>query len=120
MLAAALAPAERGLAFGYNSMGRNVGVILGILLGGVRITFASWRWSFWINVPTGLVALAVAVVVLRDVHPVQRQRLDLVGMVALGAGRFGVLWAMTKLATESLSAAVLGSLSEAWWRWSPS
>lgn len=110
VLADAFPAEERGRAFGYNSIGWNVGAILGILLGGLVITYASWRWIFWINVPTGLVALVLARRVLHDVRPAGRQRLDLVGMGLLGAGLFGVLWAMTRLATASLSASVLGYL----------
>ncbi len=110
VLADAFPKQQRGKAFGYNAIGWNVGAILGILIGGLIITYTSWRWIFWINVPTGLLALALALKVLRDRSPRQRQRLDLVGMGLLGAGLFGVLWAMTKLATSKLSGPLLATL----------
>jgi EmrB/QacA subfamily drug resistance transporter len=110
VLADAFPEEERGRAFGYNSIGWNIGAILGILLGGVIITYVSWRWVFWINVPTGVAALVLALRVLRDSSPRQRQHIDLVGMALLGAGLFGVLYAMTKLATASLSDSILGAL----------
>jgi EmrB/QacA subfamily drug resistance transporter len=103
-------PERRGRAYGFNAVGFNVGAILGILLGGVIITYVSWRWIFWINVPAGLLAFSLALRVLRDSGRRQRQRLDLAGMVTMGAGLFGVLWAMTRLATVSFSGDVLAAL----------
>jgi EmrB/QacA subfamily drug resistance transporter len=103
-------PERRGRAYGFNAVGWSVGAILGILLGGVIVTYISWRWVFWINVPAGIVAFALALRVLRDKGERSRQRLDLVGMTTLGAGLFGVLWAMTKLSTTSFSASVVGFL----------
>jgi MFS family permease len=44
---------ERGRAYGYNAVGWSFGAVLGILLGGVIVTYLSWRWIFWINVPIG-------------------------------------------------------------------
>ncbi len=103
-------PERRGRAYGFNAVGFNIGAILGILLGGVIITFISWRWIFWINVPAGVIAYALAIRVLHDRGERQRQRLDLAGMLLLGAGLFGVLWAMTRLATEAFTGEVAGLL----------
>ncbi len=104
-------PSEaRGRAYGFNAVGYNLGAILGILLGGVIITYVSWRWIFWINVPTGIFAFVLALRVLHDSGQRQRQRLDVVGMCTLGAGLFGILWAMTRLATTSFSADVVTAL----------
>jgi len=104
-------PERRGRAYGFNAVGFNAGAILGILLGGVIITYVSWRWIFWINVPAGIIAFALALRVLHDTGRRQRQRLDIGGMVLLGAGLFGVLWAMTKLATSSFTGEVTFALA---------
>ena len=97
-------PAERGRAYGFNALGYSLGSVLGVLLGGVIVTWVSWRWIFWINLPIGVVALVLAVRVLRDRGDRTRRRLDLLGMITLGLGLFGVLWAMTALAAEPLTA----------------
>ena len=103
-------PAERGRAYGYNALGWSFGSVLGVLLGGVIVTYVSWRWIFWINVPIGVVALLLATRVLRDRGPRIRHRLDPLGMLALGLGLFGVLWAMTALASEPLGSVEIGCL----------
>jgi MFS family permease len=80
------------------------------VLGGLIVTYVSWRWIFLINVPVGVAALAVAVRVLHEHAERTRRRLDLPGMITLGLGLFGVLWAMTTLATTAFDADVAGYL----------
>jgi MFS family permease len=101
---------RRGRAYGYTSVGWTMGAVIGIVLGGLIVTYISWRWVFWINVPVGVAALALALRVLHDRAERKRRRLDLPGMVCLGLGLFGVLWAMTRLATTALDATVTGYL----------
>src|SRR5437016_6140889 len=100
----------RGKAYGYTSVGWTMGAIIGIVLGGVIVTYISWRWIFWINVPVGVAALAVATRVLHEQAERSRRRLDLPGMITLGLGLFGVLWAMTRLANTAFDATVTGFL----------
>jgi EmrB/QacA subfamily drug resistance transporter len=103
-------PERRGRAYGYNSVGWSLGAVLGIVVGGLIVTYISWRWIFWINVPIGAAALILATSVLHERGERARRHLDLVGMVTLGLGLFGVLWAMTTLATSSFDASVAGYL----------
>src|ERR1700744_1784044 len=97
---------RRGRAYGFTSLGWTIGAVLG----GLIVTYVSWRWIFWINVPTGVLAIAVALRVLRDKGERIRQRLDPLGMVTLGLGLFGVLWAITKLANGPFDASTAGYL----------
>jgi MFS family permease len=48
--------------------------------------------------------------VLHDKTERQKHKLDPIGMLSLGLGLFGILWAITKLATESLDSTILGYL----------
>jgi EmrB/QacA subfamily drug resistance transporter len=100
----------RGRAYGFTSVGWTIGAVIGIVLGGVIVTYISWRWIFWINVPVGVAALAVATRVLHERAERTRRRLDLPGMTCLGLGLFGVLWAMTRLANTAFDATVTGYL----------
>ena len=101
---------RRGRAYGFTALGWTMGAVVGIVLGGLIVTYISWRWIFWINVPVGVAALAVATRVLHDRAARTRRRLDLPGMTCLGLGLFGVLWAMTRLATTAFDAEVAGYL----------
>jgi EmrB/QacA subfamily drug resistance transporter len=101
---------KRGRAYGFTAVGWTMGAVIGIVLGGVIVTYFSWRWIFLINVPVGVAALAVATRVLHEHAERTRHRLDLPGMITLGLGLFGVLWAMTRLATTAFDAQVAGYL----------
>jgi EmrB/QacA subfamily drug resistance transporter len=103
-------PQQRGKAYGYNAVGWTFGAVLGIILGGLIVTYISWRWIFGINVPIGIAALLLALRVLRERAARTSRHLDVPGMATLGLGLFGVLWAMTKLATTSLTGSVIGYL----------
>ncbi|MEU7041430.1 MFS transporter [Streptomyces varsoviensis] len=104
-------PEERGRAYGFNAFGFSFGSVLGVLLGGVMVTYVSWQWIFWINVPIGVLALVLAQRVLRDRSERQRRRFDFAGMITLGLGLFGVLWAMTGLASGPLDGTMIGFLA---------
>ena len=103
-------PQRRGRAYGYNSVGWSLGAVLGIVVGGLIVTYISWRWIFWINVPIGTAALVLATRVLHEHGATGPPPLRLLGMVTLGLGLFGVLWAMTTLATSTFDASVAGYL----------
>ncbi|MGA3353793.1 MAG: MFS transporter [Acidimicrobiales bacterium] len=101
---------RRGRAYGYNAVGWSLGAVLGIVVGGLIVTYISWRWIFWINVPIGAAALFLATRVLHERGQRSRRHFDLIGMITLGLALFGVLWAMTTLATSSFTASVTGYL----------
>ncbi|WP_420805108.1 MFS transporter [Acidilobus saccharovorans] len=57
---------ERGRALGINSIVWSSGTVLGIILGGLIITYTTWRWIFLINVPIGIFGTAWAYATLRE------------------------------------------------------
>src|ERR1700691_5996720 len=88
---------RRGRAYGFTALGWTIGAMLGIVLGRLIVTYVSWRWIFWINVATGVLAIAGALRVLRDKGERTRQRLDPLGMIALGLRLIRLLSAITNL-----------------------
>ncbi|MGP6239621.1 MFS transporter [Cuniculiplasma sp. SKW4] len=57
---------ERGRAFGFTTMGWNIGGVLGILLGGVITSYIGWRYIFYINVPVGLFGFYYSLKYIKD------------------------------------------------------
>lgn len=81
---------ERGMAFGMLGAAIGLGTALGPVLGGVFVELGGptdgWRGIFWMNVPLGLAAAALALWLLPDLRPDRSGRvsLDPVGVVLFG------------------------------------
>jgi EmrB/QacA subfamily drug resistance transporter len=61
-----------------------IGPVLGPPLGGVIVTALSWRWIFYVNIPIGLLGIALALRFIPDVTMTDRPRFDAVGFVLSG------------------------------------
>ena len=99
ILSEAFPARERGRAFGMNAIVWGVGAITGIILGGVVITFTSWRLIFLINAPVGVFGTYWA---YRALHPSQRhaanETFDLTAAILFTLGLLflllGVTWGL--------------------------
>lgn len=74
-------PEKRGAAFGIWGAVAGVATIAGPTVGGWLVTDYGWRWIFFVNVPVGVVALVLAVVVMPNVKLNRRHKLDVSGVV---------------------------------------
>jgi MFS family permease len=80
---------ERNRAFGVYSAMAGGGSAMGLLLGGVLTTYASWRWVLFVNVPIGIVVAAAARRVLAE-SPRRPGRIDVAGAIT-GTGGVALL-----------------------------
>ncbi|MFD7135485.1 DHA2 family efflux MFS transporter permease subunit [Streptomyces sp. NPDC059894] len=86
ILTRAAGPDRLGRAMSVIGIPTVLGPIGGPVLGGWLVDSFSWRWIFFINLPIGLAALALAARVLPRDPAGTRSRLDLRGVLLLSPG----------------------------------
>ena len=70
--------------------------IFGPVIGGYLVETSSWRMAFFINVPVGVAAVALATLWLRETDRTEPRRFDLKGFILAGIGFCSVLMALTR------------------------
>ncbi len=78
---------EYGTAMAIFGVGVMVGPTLGPTLGGYITDSFGWPWIFYINIPFGMLALALTLSFIQDSrHQERASRVDYVGLLLLAAG----------------------------------
>jgi EmrB/QacA subfamily drug resistance transporter len=95
ILTTAFPPERRGLIVGIYGGLAGLAVAAGPIVGGVVAERLDWHWIFWLNVPIGLVALALGARLLPESHGAP-ERLDLVGVRLISGGVVGLVWALVR------------------------
>ena len=88
-------------------------LIGGALIGETLIGAASWRWIFFVNLPVGLLAIALAVRLLPADGPRFAQRLDVPGAVLLSGGLVLFIYGLAEIGQHARLAtpAALGPMA---------
>ncbi|MBT2208615.1 DHA2 family efflux MFS transporter permease subunit [Actinomadura sp. NEAU-AAG7] len=90
-------PAERrGAALGVWGAVAGVSTIAGPTVGGLLVTSLDWRWIFFVNLPIGILVLAMAVPILPAHTPSVRHRFDVAGVLLASAALFCLTFALTE------------------------
>lgn len=91
-------PAEKlNMAIGIWGMVIGASTAGGPILGGVLVEHVSWQSVFFINVPVGVIAVVLGIVILRDHRAENAPRsFDIGGIVLLSQAMFCLIWALIK------------------------
>ncbi len=99
-------------AMAWLSMPALVGPVLGPPLGGLIVTYASWRWIFWINLPIGVLGVVLVSLFVPERREAQPRPFDARGLLFSGVGlaglSFGLETAGRGVVSPAASAALLG------------
>jgi EmrB/QacA subfamily drug resistance transporter len=88
-------PAERAKAMGIFGFVASGGGSIGVLLGGVITDVLNWHWIFLVNVPVGILVVALTLAVIPSERIVTAaQRLDVAGAVTVTASLMIAVYAI--------------------------
>ncbi|MFF1291819.1 MULTISPECIES: MFS transporter [unclassified Streptomyces] len=91
-------PAEKlNMAIGIWGMVIGASTAGGPILGGVLVEHVNWQSVFFINVPVGVLALVMGILILLDHRAENAPRsFDILGIALLSAAMFCLVWALIK------------------------
>jgi EmrB/QacA subfamily drug resistance transporter len=73
-------------AMSFVSVPALIGPVMGPPLGGFIVTYASWRWIFFINIPIGILGIILVNLLVGDLKETGRRPLDRSGFLLTGVG----------------------------------
>ncbi len=115
ILSGAFAKEERARALGIFSGVTGFALIVGPAIGGFITASFGWRWIFWINLPIGLIAIALVLARLRESFG-PKATLDIWGLIIVAAAALALVWGLLRgnvagwASPEVVSALVAGAL----------
>ncbi len=96
-------PDERGRAFGIYGGLAGAGGALGLLLGGILTSYASWRWTLFINLAFAASATIGALLWLQRDAGADHDPLDLPGLFLVAGGLFSLVFGFSHAETTAWS-----------------
>jgi EmrB/QacA subfamily drug resistance transporter len=89
--------ADRNKALGiWGALGGS-GAAVGVLLGGILTKYLGWQWIFFVNVPVGVVVLALTRPIVPESHAeLGHRRFDATGAVLVTSGLALLVYAISK------------------------
>ncbi|KAG8153714.1 DHA2 family efflux MFS transporter permease subunit [Burkholderia catarinensis] len=110
MMIARVAGQQMARVIGYAAVPVLLAPLLGPVVAGAILQHASWRWLFLVNLPVGVLALALAAWFLPgDREDTQRRALDWVGLALLSPGLVLFLYGVERINEAPGIAAIVAS-----------
>ena len=78
----------------YLQVPAQLGPVLGPLVGGAITTYFDWRWMFWVNVPLGLIGMAMVSWLFPNPKEENQRPLDWTGFLLTGIALSGLMFAV--------------------------
>jgi EmrB/QacA subfamily drug resistance transporter len=96
-------PGERGRAFGIYGAIAGAGGALGLLLGGILTSYASWRWTLFVNLVFAATAIVGGMLWLANDKGADHDPLDIPGLLLVGGGLLSVVFGFSHAETTAWS-----------------
>ena len=97
-------------AMSYVSVPALIGPVMGPPLGGFIVTYASWRWIFFINIPIGILGIVLVNLLVSDLKETGRRPFDLRGFALTGVGLATLAFGFENVGRGALPAAAVAAL----------
>ncbi len=96
LIAQAFQGRDRGTAFGVFGAVTGAAVAIGPVLGGVITSGIGWKWIFFVNVPIGIVAVAVTLMQVAESKDPNARGVDWIGLISFSGALFMLVYALSQ------------------------
>jgi EmrB/QacA subfamily drug resistance transporter len=97
-------------AMAFLSVPALLGPVMGPPLGGLIVTYGSWRWIFYINLPIGAVGIVLGWMIIQNIREAEVGPLDFRGFVLAGVGLAGLTFGFEAVGRSALPITIVGAL----------
>src|SRR5690606_28603816 len=101
---------RRGVAMGVGGATAGVATLVGPLAGGFLVDGLGWQWIFFVNVPVGVLGVALAARLVPEL-PTRKQPFDLPGVLLSGIGMFMIVFALQEGQSSGWAPWVWGTIA---------
>ena len=74
------------------------------MVGGALVSWLSWRWIFFVNLPVGIVALVIVLRQVAESRDPNARRVDFIGLVTFSAGLGALVYGLIRSSEDGWSA----------------
>src|SRR3984957_1325610 len=96
LIAQAFQGKDRGTAFGIYGAVTGGAVAVGPLVGGAITSAIGWRWTFFVNVPLGGIAIVGPRARIQEAKDPNTKRIDWIGFITFSASLFMLVFALVR------------------------
>jgi EmrB/QacA subfamily drug resistance transporter len=100
LIAQAFRGKDRGTAFGIYGAVLGGAVAIGPLVGGALTSGLGWRWIFFVNVPIGVVAIAITMRRVQESRGPSGRKIDWAGFISFSLSLFALVFALVRANDE--------------------
>ncbi len=87
-----------------------LGPVVGPVIGGAIVTFADWRWIFFLNIPIAIIGVFLVVRFVPNVREQEVSPIDWIGIVLTGLGLAGLIFGFENLGRPMLPSGGVAAL----------
>jgi EmrB/QacA subfamily drug resistance transporter len=91
---------KRGLALGVWGISAMAAPAIGPTLSGYIVEYLDWRLIFTINIPVGVIGVALAFIILQETPKIKNMKFDIWGALSIATGLFTLLLALSKVSAK--------------------
>src|SRR6266536_1660108 len=89
-------PERRGAALGVWGAVAGVATLAGPTLGGLLVTAFDWRYIFFVNLPVGVVVIALAILLIPEVTERRKHRIDIAGVLLASSAMLAICYGLVE------------------------